>query len=36
MEEEKKSMKETRDVLGKKANPLLAKELDRMRKLANL
>lgn len=34
--EEKTSINESRDVLGKKANPLLAKELDRMRKLANL
>lgn len=36
MEEEKKAVNESRDVLGKKSNPLLAKELDRMRKLANL
>lgn len=36
MEEDKKPMNESRDVLGKKTNPLLSKELDRMRKLANL
>lgn len=36
MEEDKKAVNESRDVLGKKKNNLLAKELERMKNLAGL
>ncbi len=36
MEEDKKAINESKDVLGKKKNPLLSKELERMRNLAGL